>query len=407
MPRTARHPASACLAEAAAKAGAWWLSRQGLIPATAPKTIEECVRQAGWLPTFTGIYLSIRARMPGVSREAIDRTAMDRVSLVEVPGAHGRPAVLVPRDEMALALRLHSATFQKHLAPHVKKGDLSPAALRGVETQVCRVLDEGPLATADIRAALRNPDAEELLVTALINLSLRGVVQRFPIDGRLDSAKYMYELRHPDDRPDLDGEGDDAAVAAKAVDHFLRCHGPATADDIAWWAGLTKGEVKKALDKVDAEPLTVAGWTAETWLRRDEVSGWTSFSAAPDDRVLLLPYRDPLVHMRRTPAVLCRKPTFPVLDGMLKRARIGDVDNLYHHAILSGGEVVGVWEYDPGAEAVITRLWKADAKLRRRVSDAAVDTARFIRDQLGDAKLSAVDPPDKRAKRIAFCEHGG
>ena len=51
----------------------------------------------------------------------------------------------------------------------------------------------------------------------------------------------------------------------------------------------------------------------------------------------------------------------------------------------------------------VTRLWEADAKLRRRVADAAADTTRFIREQLGDVKLSAVDPPEKRAKRLAFC----
>jgi hypothetical protein len=45
----------------------------------------------------------------------------------------------------------------------------------------------------------------------------------------------------------------------------------------------------------------------------------------------------------------------------------------------------------------------ADKALRARVDDAAADTARFIRQQLGDAKLSAVDPPVRRAKRIAFC----
>jgi hypothetical protein len=384
----------------------WWLHRQGLTPPTAPKTIEQCVRQAGWLPTFTGIYLSIRARMPGVSREAIDRAAMDRVSLVEVPGAHGRPAVLVPRDEMGLALRLHSATFQKHLAPHFAKGDLSQAALRGVETQVCRVLDEGPLATADIRASLRHPDAEELLVTALINLSVRGIIQRFPVDGRLDSAKYMYELRHPDDRPDLDGEGDEAAVVAKAAQHFLQRHGPATMDEITWWGNLTKGAVRKALGALGAEPLAVPGWTKEAWLLPRDMQAWRSFGGSRDDRIALLPYRDPFVHMRHGPAVLCRKPTCPALDGMLKRTRIGDVDNLYHHAILSGGDVVGVWEYDPNAEAVVTRLWEPDARLRRRVADEAAGTADFIREQLGDAKLSAVDPPDKRAKRLAFCRAG-
>jgi hypothetical protein len=59
-------------------------------------------------------------------------------------------------------------------------------------------------------------------------------------------------------------------------------------------------------------------------------------------------------------------------------------------------------EYDSKINT-LTRLWDADAGLRRRVDDAAAETARFIRAQIGDAKLSAVDPPAKRAKRLAFC----
>jgi len=46
------------------------------------------------------------ARLPGISRETIDRAAMDGVDVIEVPGAHAKPAILVPRDEMALAWRL-------------------------------------------------------------------------------------------------------------------------------------------------------------------------------------------------------------------------------------------------------------------------------------------------------------
>jgi hypothetical protein len=303
---------------------------------------------------------------------------------------------------MALALRLHSATFQKHLAPHFARGDLSQAALRGVETQICRVLDEGPLATSDIRAFLRNPDAEQLLVTALIDLSVRGIIQRFPVDGRLDSAKYMYELRHPDDRPDLGGEGDDATVAAKALDYFLDRHGPATVDEISWWSGLTKTAVREALGTLGARSVTMPG-AKDAWLLARDVRSWESFQPDKNDRVTFLPYRDPFVHMRRNPSVLARKATFPVLDVMLRRTRIGEVDTLYHHVILSGADAVGVWEYDPDAEEVVTRLWDADATLRRSVAGAAVGAADFIREQLCDAKLSAVDPPDKRAKRIAFC----
>ena len=117
-----------------ARLRAWWLRRQGLTPSTAPKTIEAAVRQAGWLPTqgATGVYLSIRARMPGASREAIDRAAIEGVPLIDVPGAHARPWVLIPRDEMALALRLHRASYQKHAASYFESQGISEAAFAGV-----------------------------------------------------------------------------------------------------------------------------------------------------------------------------------------------------------------------------------------------------------------------------------
>src|SRR5437879_5846881 len=86
-----------------ARLRAWWLRRQGLGPATAPKTIEASVRQAGWLPTSgsTGVYLSIRARMGAASREAIDRAAIDGVSLIDVPGPHAQ--YFAPSPSMAIS----------------------------------------------------------------------------------------------------------------------------------------------------------------------------------------------------------------------------------------------------------------------------------------------------------------
>jgi hypothetical protein len=397
--------ASRSVADPLARLRAWWLRRQGLTPSTAPKTIEACVREAGWLPTqgATGVYLSIRARMPGVSRDAIDRAAIDGVPLIDVPGAHARPWVLIPRGEMALALRLHLASYQKHAASYFASEGISEAAFAGVVAQVCRLLDEGPLPSSDIRKSITHPDAGELLVGALVDLTIRGVVRRFPVDGRLDSSKYLYELRHPDDRPDLDAEGDAAAVLAKAAELFLRRHGPATLEELAVWGDVTKGAGRKALGTLGAEPIAVPGWAKEAWLLPGDLSAWRSFKGDGGDSVVLLPFRDPFVHMRHSPAALARDTSVPVLDGTLKRARIADVNRLHHHTIVSGGHIVGVWEYDPKTEKVLTRLWNADAALRRRVAEAASKTARFIRDELGDAKISAVDPPAKRTRRLAFC----
>jgi hypothetical protein len=64
---------------------------------------------------------------------------------------------------------------------------------------------------------------------------------------------------------------------------------------------------------------------------------------------------------------------------------------------------VGVWEYDHDRQRIVSRLWTAGKALRAAVREASAETEQFIRDELGDAKLSSVDPPELRAKRIAFC----
>jgi hypothetical protein len=395
-------------ADALARVRAWWLQRQGLTSATPPKTILACLRRAGWIPTAgsAGIYLAIRARMPAVSREAIDRAAVDGMEVIEVPGGHARPPVLVPRDEMALALRLHTVSYEKHVAPLFASGAISRSAIKEIGAQVCRGLDEGPLSTADIRALVTHRDATELLVGALADLALRGIIWRYPVDARLDASKYMYELRHPDDRPDLDAEGDARAVILNATRLFLRRHGPATVDEIAWWALHAKGAVRKALTALGAERIAIAGWTDEAWLLPDDLREWKSFRGDSREDVALLPYRDPFIQLRRPPAVLSGRPAAPVLDARSKPATIHSVSALYHHTIVADGELDGIWEYDPETESVVTRVWSGDTKLRRRVALAAAETERFIRQQLGDAKLSAVEPPERRARRIAFCQRG-
>jgi hypothetical protein len=351
----------------------------------------------------TGVYLSLRARLPRIPRETIDRAAIDGIDAVEVPGAHARPPVLVPRDEVALALRLHWASYAKHAAPLFASGRYSEAALKAIASQVCRALDEGPLSTGEIRASVTHPDAGELLTGALIDLAVRGVVRRYPVDGRLDSSKYLYELRHPDDRPDLDAEGDAASIALKATRLFLQRHGPAAVDEVADWAALTKSAVRKALGALAADRISIPGWTDDAWLLPDDVRAWRTF-AADDRRVVFLPYRDPFVSVRRPAAVLARHDTVPVLNAKSKPVAIRDANGFNHHAIVADGALVGVWEYDADARCIVSRVWSTEKGLRAPVAEAAAETERFIQQQLGDAKLSAVDPPARRARRIAFCQ---
>jgi hypothetical protein len=390
-------------AGARARLRAWWMHRQALTPASEPPTVDDCVRRIGWVPTSGGpnVYLSVRARLRGVSRDAIDRAAIDGTPLIEVPGRHARPPVLVPREDMAFALRLHRLSYERHVAAYVRRGGIDSDGIRRVSAAICRTLDEGPLPSADLRKRVRPGDAN-VWIGALIDLCLRGVIRRFPAGARLDSPKYLYELLHPDDRPNLEAEGDAALVEQKAVERFLRWHGPATLAELCAWSELTRQRGREALAAVGAETVSVPGWSDEGWLIAGDARAWRAFDGNADTPAVMLPYRDPFVAARQGPASLTEHPDATVLKGD-KRTRIGDVGVLHHHAIVYRGELVGLWEYDPKRRAVVTRIWNKDRRIASRIAEAADDTGEFIREQLGDARLSAVDPPAARARRLAFC----
>jgi hypothetical protein len=383
----------------------WWAHRQGLSSATTPKTIEACVHRTGWLVTSgsPAVYLTVRARMPGTSRDAVDRAALDGTPLIEVPGPHARPPMLVPRDEIALALRWALLSYDRHLEHYLRTQKIDEADLRSLGSAVCRALEEGPLPSADIRRAVMRTHATkiDLFVGALVSLTLRGVVRRFPADGRLDSAKYRYDLLHPDDRPNLDEAGDDETVARHVTGRYLRWHGPVTLDQLVTWTQLTKGATRRAFEALGAEPVALDGAGGEGWLMPDEARRWKTFAADRADRVVLLPYRDPFVRARVAPAELSDDAA-AVVHEKGKTIRLSQAAKLSHHAIVSGSVLVGVWDYDPRGRAVVTRLWNGERGLARRVADAADAMTHFVREQLGDLKLASVDPPAARARRLAF-----
>lgn len=367
--------------------------------------MDDCVRRSGWLPSGggAGVYLSILARMPGVSRNAIDRAVVDGHPLADV--RHARGSMVVPREEAYLALRLAQLSFAKYFAPQFSSGVLKPATLAAIGQSICGALEAGPQAGAELRKLVTHPQtaSEDLFTAALAGLANQGIVRRFSSESRLDSPKYLFELVHPDDRPDFAAVADASALASRLAALFLSRAGPATTGDFAFWAGITKAEARKALAAIHAAPVTIPEWTSDAWLLPEDREMWESGNTARDPRVVLLPFRDPLVYARRTPAVLSDDPKAAVLDWKARRTRLGDIDGLHHHAIVAGGALVGVWEYDPETEEVVTRTWSKERGLAGRVRSAAADTARFIRSQLGDAKFYAADHVTTRAPRIAFC----
>jgi hypothetical protein len=83
--------------------------------------------------------------------------------------------------------------------------------------------------------------------------------------------------------------------------------------------------------------------------------------------------------------------------GEKEIVELGGLSDLYSNPILDPGTIVGLWEYDPEAAAIVgTTFVAADKTLR----EAADRTQAYTRDQLGDARSFSLDSPKRRVPRL-------
>jgi hypothetical protein len=74
--------------------------------------------------------------------------------------------------------------------------------------------------------------------------------------------------------------------------------------------------------------------------------------------------------------------------------------DLTANAIVDRGRIIGLWEYDPEAAAIVKMLFVPETTdLKAKIAR----TEAFIRDELGDARSFSLDSPkSRRAKLDAF-----
>ena len=65
--------------------------------------------------------------------------------------------------------------------------------------------------------------------------------------------------------------------------------------------------------------------------------------------------------------------------------------------IVDRGRIVGLWEYDPEAEQIVSFCFVAKNK---ELTKAVERTGEYVRKQLGDARSFSLDSPKSRAPRI-------
>jgi hypothetical protein len=359
------------------KLRAWWSHRQGLDRSLTGQTAGQVLARTGWSRSVGGCapYLTLFARA-GLRRAEVD-AALAKLEIHELPAARGCTWV-VPAPDFPLALAAGEPFAGDELKVARRLG-VPDQEIDKLCAAVRKALAAGPLDPDGLKKnlgeAVRNLGAEGVkkgltttLPVALGLLQSAGEIRRVPVNGRLDQQRYRYAAWK-------------CAASGTFTDlarHYFGWIGPATVAEFQAFAGLGVKAAKAAV-----EPLGLVPATEDRFL-------------LPEDREEFFGYQAP---KRPQYSLVSTLDGIGLLRNDLKTLLDPEDQNkdLPGNEIFDRGRLIGRWEFDPDAGAIV---WASFVPCDKALEQAVREMEAFVREDLGDARSFGLDNPKSRAPRI-------
>jgi hypothetical protein len=332
------------------------------------------------------VYLSIAARAEGVSREHVAAALHEERTLRKVLCMR-RTLFALPLDVVPVA----AAACTRAVAVKERQSLVKHLGWAGVEDPGAFV-DAAVEDTAAALAALGDVTAAELVeavpalrqevdpapgkpyggpgritTRVLILVAASGRAIRGRPMGGLTSSLTRWEAAPPGMAEEMQ-RLDDGDAQAELVGRWLRAFGPATDADVAWWAGITLGRARAALQKCDAVPVDVDG--AIAYVLPDDVD-----PVAPvEPWIALLPALDP------TPMGWSSREWY--LGS--HKAAVFDANGNVGPTVWCDGRIVGGWAQRSDG----TIVWRLLEDAGKRADAAIAERAASLQDWLGDVRVT-------------------
>jgi len=370
------------------------VSRHGLVTATRPYDAGTAALDVVSLHATdpASVYLSVWARVDGVTHDDIDRALYDDRSIVKHM-AMRRTVWGVPASMLAVVQAAASddiATRQRRgLAREIVKAGVSDDGeawvARAEEAALTLLAETGPASGRELskrlpilQAKVRYGNgrwAQTLGVTTRLTtiLSASGRVTRARPGGPWHDRQPRWVLMShwaPSTAAEQTIPADQAR--ARLADAYLRRFGPATLDDVVWWTGWTLTQTRAALldcaaveVRLDHDPPGFVAADDPDVGAADDDAG----DASDDERsVVLLPSLDP--------TTMGWKHRDWYLGA--HRVRLFDTYGNAGPTIWHAGRVIGGWAQVPGGEVVVHLLEPVGTDIAEIVDAEAARLTRWL-----------------------------
>lgn len=375
---------------------AWSWHKQGLDGSLAGSNAAAVLTSAGWARSVGGAnpYLTLFARA-GIRRAEADAEAA-ALRIHELPTARGCTYVLGEGDfAWALSLGQGAAEAAAKVLDKlgVERGEVEALAEKTLQVLqnagTNQALDPKQLkeqlgdAVRSLGEEGRKKGTSTTLPTVLGLLQADGRIRRVPVNGRLDVQRYAYTawgLPPAVESPEQ--------ARARLMENYLRWTGGATLKQTQWFTAFTVAQAKAALAAAGAVEAR------ELWMLPADADAAADFKAPKGEQIQLLAGSDSLFLLRRNSADHFAEEDRGRPFATEKLALTADLPD---HPIVDRGRIIGLWQYEPGAERIAHWLFDASTSaIRRRIAEVEA----FIREDLGDFRSFSLDSPASRQKRI-------
>jgi hypothetical protein len=342
-------------------------------------SVEEVARDVVALHSTdpTTVYLSAYARVPGFSRDDLERAMYDERSLVRIVGM--RRTLWVAPGGFAATIneactRAHMTRERARTARMVEEGGIAEDGerwVRAAERKTLKALEEAGEATgAELTRAVPElagkitfykRDGSVLTTMGLVTrmlflLATEGKVIRTRPQGSWVSGMYRWTTMEAWLGGDLE-RLDPASARSELVAAWLAGFGPGTIDDIAWWMGWTKGHTQRAL--ADAAAVEVEVESGPAWV----TAGDDEPADVAEPSVALLPSLDPTT-------MGWKERSWYLGDD---EPSLFDRNGNAGPTIWVDGRVVGGWAQRPTGEVAVEVLTDIGRKRRAEIARRAAE----------------------------------
>lgn len=396
----------------------FWCKNQGLAERS-NKSLDRILASMGWTNTAgsAGPYVSFLARggRAGSIKNAVDDAIFGDGSLVEVPSLRGC-TMLVPREDVNAAIAAGRPFHAERKKKVYKFCKVTDGDIFDLSNAIVKILAKEPMDTNGLQKSLpsklvrslgedgRRLGESSTLTLALRDLQAEGKIQRLSALRRLDTKEFTYRIApwSLGDREPV--TNDSKGLLVELARRFFTFAGPATLKDFAWWAGVAQRDAREALPRAGVVNLSVDDYTEEAWVAQEllhDVMKAKPVAAAP---VRFLPFRDNYLYFRRGLSIFVRDAGSQkkVLDWVGKPASLDEIESIHHHAIVSAGELVGVWEFDAERRCLEWATFqKITTALGEEIEAVSNETEQFISQALDDVLFYSMDNEKNRQARLA------